>query len=61
MKTANRSKWMLSIAVVIVLAASVGAVHAASHAGSASRHDIVRIVPAATPVELNPCASGGCW
>jgi len=50
----------LWIALASLFATTVGAVCAAEQP-SAARTNVVRIVPNATPVELDPCASGACF
>ena len=60
MKTRTRSKLVLSIAIAAALAISVGTVRAAMNGDRAPRPTVERIVPIATPVELNPCAMGAC-
>ena len=60
MKTRTRSKLVLSIAIAAALAISVGTVRAATRGDRAPRPTVERIVPIATPVELNPCAMGAC-
>lgn len=49
------------LVVAIALAAGVGAVRAATPPPAKRPPEPVRIVPAAVPVELAPCAMGGCW
>jgi hypothetical protein len=59
MKSRSRSTWIVSIAaaaVLVALAASAGTADATRPAPSKP----ARIVPVATPVDLNPCAFGGC-
>jgi len=60
MKTRTRSKLVLAIAAAAALIVGIGAVRAAAHGAQRERPAVERIVPVATPVELNPCAMGAC-
>ena len=49
------------IAVCAALAAGVSTVWAAKRPENSFGAQVVRVVPVAVPVEINPCASGACW
>jgi hypothetical protein len=49
------------IALCAALAAGVSTVWAAKRPENSFGVRVVRVMPVASPVEINPCASGACW
>jgi len=60
-KDRGQSKLVLVIAVCAALAAGVSTVWAAKRPENSFGARVVRVTPVASPVEINPCASGACW
>ena len=56
-----QSKLAIVIAVCALLGAGVSTVWAARWFEASPEESVARVTPVATPVELNPCASGACW
>jgi hypothetical protein len=57
----GQSKLVFVIAVCAALAAGVSTVWAAKRPENSFGAPVVRVMPVASPVEINPCAAGACW
>ena len=57
----GQSKLVFVIAVCAALAAGVSTVWAAKRPEKSFGAPVVRVMPVASPVDINPCASGACW